>query len=204
MSQAPEVAKDLLTFDDFCAIIKDGEKADLLDGVIYMASPDSRRANRITSFLNSILGQFVAARRLGGEVYVNRFAFQLDEINGPEPDVAWVAEDRLHLVADGRMHGAPNVAVEVVSRDSRQRDWVDKPTKYERSGVEEYWIIDPIQSRTEFLRLQAGFYNIVPLTENRIFRSNTIDGFWLNVEWLLTFPLPNEYECLQQILGVEG
>ncbi len=203
MSQAPELASDLLTFDDFCAIVKDGEKADLLDGVIYMASPDSRRANRITSFLNSLLEQFVAARRIGGEVYVNRFAFQLDEMNGPEPDVAWVAEDRLHLVSDGRMHGAPSVAVEVVSRDSRQRDWVDKRTKYEGAGVEEYWIIDPIQNRTEFLRLQGGFYDIVPLEENRIFRSRAINGFWLNIEWLLSFPLPNVYECLQQLLETE-
>ncbi len=135
MSQAPELAKDLLTFDDFCAMVKDGEKADLLDGVIYMASSDSRRANRITGFIDFLLQGFVSARNRGGEVYVARFAFQLDEMSGPEPDVAWVAEDWLHLVSDGRMHGAPSVAVEVVSRDSRQRDWVDKRTKYESAGA---------------------------------------------------------------------
>ena len=148
-----------------------------------MASPDSRRGNRITGFLDRLVGCFIEARGVGGEVYVNRFAFQLDEFNGPEPDLAWVAEERLHLIEEGRMQGAPDVAVEVVSRDSRQRDWVDKRHKYESAGVQEYWIVDPIQRRIEFLRLKNGRYDVVPLEENRIFRSDAISGFWLNVEW---------------------
>ncbi len=201
MSQAPELASDLLTFDDFCAIVKDGEKADLLDGVIYMASPDSRKANRINGFLDRLLGFYVETRDIGGELYVNRFAFQLDELNGPEPDLAWVAADRLHLISEGRMHGAPNVAIEIVSRDSRQRDWVDKRHKYESAGVEEYWIIDPIQRRVEFLRLTADRYDVVPLEESRIFRSEAIPGFWLSVEWLLSDPLPKASDCLQKVLG---
>lgn len=201
MSQAPDVAGDLLTFDDFCAIVKDGEKADLLDGVIYMASPDSRRGNRVTSFLNALVGQFIAARDIGGEVYVNRFAFQLDEMNGTEPDLAWVAPDRLHLVEEGRMRGAPDVAVEIVSRDSRRRDWVDKRQKYEPAGVREYWIVDPVQRRVEFLRLRGDRYDVVPLENSRIFRSSAIPGFWLATEWLLNDPLPNVYHCLQQVLG---
>ncbi len=201
MSQAPELASDLLTFDDFCAIVKDGEKADLLDGVIYMASPDSRKANRINGFLDRLLGFYVEVRDIGGELYVNRFAFQLDENNGPEPDLAWVAADRLHLISEGRMHGAPNVAIEVVSRDSRQRDCVDKRHKYESAGVAEYWIIDPIQRRAEFLCLVDGRYDVVPLDENRIFRSQAIPGFWLNVEWLFSDPHPKASDCLQEVLG---
>ena len=51
--------------------------------------------------------------------------------------------------------------------------------------------------------MEGGFCDIVPLTENRIFHSRAIDGFWLNIEWLLSFPLPNVYECLQQLLTVE-
>lgn len=195
-------ASDLLTFDDFCAIVRDGQKADLLDGVIYMASPDSNRSNQINGLLDFLVRGFVSARNLGGAVYVNRFAFQLDENNGPEPDLAWVAPDRMHLVEEGRMRGAPTVAVEIVSRDSRQRDWVDKRMKYEAAGVEEYWIIDPIQRRCEFLRRQEnGRYDVVPLEENRIFRSRMIPGFWLNIEWLLATPLPNDYQCLQELLG---
>jgi hypothetical protein len=40
----------------------------------------------------------------------------------------------------------------------------------------------------------------VPLEHNRIFRSAILEGFWLDVEWLLAEPLPNEYAILQEIL----
>lgn len=39
------------------------------------------------------------------------------------------------------------------------------------------------------------------LEENRIFRSTAIDGFWLNIEWLQSTPLPNAYQCLQELLS---
>jgi Uma2 family endonuclease len=112
-----------------------------------------------------------------------------------------VASDRVHLVEEGRMRGAPNVAVEIVSRDSRQRDWVDKRHTYETAGIQEYWIIDPIQRRAEFLLLVEGKYNVVPLEDDQIFRSTAIPDFWLDVNWLLGPPLPNEYECLQVVLS---
>ena len=51
-------ASDLLTFDDFCAIVRDGQKADLLDGVIYIASPDSNRSNQINGLLDFLVRVF--------------------------------------------------------------------------------------------------------------------------------------------------
>jgi hypothetical protein len=42
---------------------------------------------------------------------------------------------------------------------------------------------------------------VVPLKENRIFHSTAIPGFWLNIEWLLATPLPNDYQCLQELLA---
>ncbi len=53
------------------------------------------------------------------------------------------------------MKGSPDAAVEVVSRDSRSRDYGLKKHAYEKAGVSEYWIIDPMQNRAEFHRLKA-------------------------------------------------
>ena len=203
-AELPEVTDDLLTVDDFCAMVRDGQKADLLEGVIYMASPDSKKANQINGFLAFLVRGFIAAKDVGGEVYINRFTFQLDDFNGPEPDLAWVAPDRIHLVEEGRMRGAPDVAVEIVSRDRRQRDWVDKRETYESAGVREYWIIDPVQRRVEFLRLVEGTYQVVMLQDDRVFRSTAISGLWLDTEWLLGATLPNEYECLQSVLSASS
>jgi Uma2 family endonuclease len=183
--------------------VPDGQKADLIDGVIYMASPDTRRHDLLEGLLKFLLQGYAAARGLG-EVYGSRFAFELSALRAPEPDVAFVRSERLHLVDERRMAGGPDIAVEVVSRDSRQRDYGEKKQLYAEAGVAEYWIVDPLQQRVEFHRLNAGRYELIPLEHNRIFRSTVCTGFWLDVEWLLAEPLPNAYEKLQEILAAHS
>ncbi len=194
---------DLVTVEEFSCLISDGQKADLINGVIYMASPDTRRNDRLAGLIKFLIQGYAAAQGLG-EVYGSRFAFELSEFRAPEPDVAFVRTQRLHLVDEKRMVGGPDIAVEIVSRDSRQRDYGEKKQLYAEAGVSEYWIVDPMQKRGEFYRLDAGRYELVPLEHNRIFRSTVLEGFWLDVEWLLAEPLPNEYEKLQEILATRG
>ena len=59
------------TFEDFCALVPDGTKADLLDGVIYVASPDNTDASDLQTWLSSLLHLFVEAKDLG-RIYVSR------------------------------------------------------------------------------------------------------------------------------------
>jgi Uma2 family endonuclease len=82
------------TFEDFCFLAKDKQKADLIDGVIYTASPDNLDAFRLSKWLMGLLDDFVIERELG-EVFGIRVAFRLDEMNSPEPDIAFVEKDRL-------------------------------------------------------------------------------------------------------------
>ena len=194
---------DLVTVEEFYGLVPDGQKADLIDGVIYMASPDTRRSDRLGGFIKFLLQGYAEAQG-SGEVYGSRFAFELSQFRAPAPDVAFVRTERLHLVSERRMVGGPDIAVEIVSRDSRQRDYGEKKQLYAEAGVTEYWIIDPIQRRVEFHRLDAGRYALVPLEHNRIFRSAVLEGFWLDIEWLLTEPLPKAYEKLQEILAQRG
>ena len=142
-----------------------------------MASPASKRNNKLGGFIKFLMQGFAVVRELG-EVVGSRFAFELSETRAPEPDIA----------------------VEIVARESRTRDYVEKKNLYESAGVLEYWIIDPLQRRAEFYRLIDGQYNLVPLEQNRIFRSESLAGFWLDVEWLFAEKLPNEFHKLQEIL----
>lgn len=196
----PVSATDLITVEQFYALVHDGQKADLIDGVIYMASPDTMVNDQIAGFLSRLIGGYIEARNLGGRVFGSRFAFTLSPIRAPEPDVAFVSQARLHLVHSHGMKGGPDVAVEVVARDSRQRDYQEKKQLYQDAGVSEYWLIDPLQRRAEFYRLASGLYELAPFEQNRLFRSTALPGFYLDVEWLFADPLPKAYEKLQEIL----
>lgn len=201
MSRTAKVAEDLITVKDFYELVPDGRKADLLDGVIYMASPDSLRSNDLTGFIFKLLGLYNEIKNIGGRVLVTRYAFILSKYRAPEPDVGYVRPERVHLVREKGMKGGPDIAVEIVSRDSRSRDYGEKKQIYQKAGVEEYWIIDPLQNRVEFHRLTDGVYELVPLEANHIFRSQVLPGFWIDVNWLLAKPLPNSFACLQKIFG---
>ena len=186
------------TFDDF-ALVKDGEKADLIDGVIYMASPDNTDANELNCWLVTVLNNFLYRTNLG-KVYCSRVAFRLDKTNAPEPDIGFVKKSRLRQVLRGRVEGRPDAAIEIVSPESVERDYHLKRNQFEAFRVPEYWLIDEIKKKVLLLRLdKAGQFQEVP-AKNGILRSKVIRGFWLREDWLWQSPLPDPMKIAQSIL----
>jgi len=199
LSSTP-TAQKRYTVKDFYRLVPDGQKADLIDGVIYMASPDSTESNDINVFLLFLIKGYVDQKNLG-YVSGSRFAYKLDEHNTPEPDVAFVHRERMHLIHKTGMTGAPDLAIEIVAEESEDRDYGIKKQLYEASGVQEYWIIDPPGVNVEFYRLVGGKYEMAPLEEGDIFQSKVLSGFWLDVNWLFARPMPSAYAKLREILG---
>ena len=60
--------------------------------------------------------------------------------------------------------------------------------------------LDPIH-RAESYRLIDVRYQFIPVEESRILRSEILEGFWLDVEWLFAEKLPNEFHKLQETLN---
>src|SRR5262249_45372610 len=117
------------TFDDFCFLVSDGQKADLIDGVIYVASPDNTDSNLLFIWLGGLISLFVETFDLG-EVFGLRVALRLDGKNSPEPDILFVRKSRLHLVRRGHVAGAADLAMEIVSPESVERDYQMKRKQY--------------------------------------------------------------------------
>src|SRR5438128_728768 len=122
------------TFDDFCLLVKEDQKADLINGVFYMASPENLGANKLFLWLAGLIDDFVLERALG-EIYGSRVAFWLGDTNSPEPDIAFVRKSRLHLAHRGFFGGAPDLAMEIVSPESVDRDYEKKRLQYQEAGV---------------------------------------------------------------------
>jgi Uma2 family endonuclease len=193
------VRPPLYTFEEFCALVNDKQKADLIDGVIYMASPDNIDANRLFGWMFTLLILFLQRRKLG-EVFGSRVAFRLDNTNSPEPDLGFVKKNRLHLIKRGYIDGYPDAAFEIVSPESVERDYVKKRAQFEKARVPEYWIIDEIEERVTLLRLgKDGIFREVP-ARNGVFRSTVIKGFWLKESWLWKKPLSDPLKALNEIL----
>jgi Uma2 family endonuclease len=188
-----------ITFEEFLESVPDGVKADLLDGVIYTASPDNVEAGGLTSWLSRVLGGY--AERLDlGEVYLLRVCYRIGPKRGPEPDLGFVPKELEAKRRFGYIDAPPALAIEIVSPESVERDYVRKRMIYEEAGVQEYWIIDPGARRVIFLRLHGKRYKAVKPVKH-IFRSEVLPGFSIDVRWLLSADRPKSYEILEDLLG---
>ncbi len=194
--------QELFTFEDFCVLVKEGQKADLIDGVIYMASPDSLNSFRLSKWLIALLDDYVLELDLG-EIFGIRIAFRLDVRQSPEPDIGFVMKSRLNLAHEGYFDGPPDAAFEIVSPESIHRDYHKKRRQYEKYGVREYWIIDQLEETMTLLRLnKRGKYQEVRAKDGNYY-SEIIDGFWLDPKWLWHSPRPRKADVLKQLLATK-
>jgi len=194
------IDEELCTADLFLKWLPEDFKADLIEGEIVVASPASSRHETLQGWLMTIIFGYVEVRRLG-RVYGAEMTYELDELNAFEPDISFLSAQNLARDRETKVVGPPDVAVEIVSRSSRSIDYGLKKDAYERFGTLEYWLFDYRQARVEFFRLTGGKYRMLPLEDNRIFRSEVIPGFWLDIRWVLADPRPPAYECLRKVLG---
>jgi Uma2 family endonuclease len=188
------------TFEDFCFLVNEDRKADLIDGVIYMASPENTDANKLFLWLAGLMDEYAEEKGLG-EVFGSRVALRLNDRNGPEPDILFVRADRRHLIKRGHIDGPADLVVEIVSPDSVERDYVKKRRQYERFKVPEYWIIDEEEQKMTLLRLgPRGKYREVKPRKGEL-QSEALEGFWLRPEWLWQDPRPRKRDVLRQLLA---
>jgi Uma2 family endonuclease len=187
------------TFEDFCALVREDQKADLINGVIYMASPENTDANDLVGWLFMIIRGYARRKKLG-RVFVSRVALRLADKHGPEPDIAFIRTEHLDRVQRGGVEGPADLAVELVSPDSVERDYYLKRELYEAYGIPEYWIIDEMDQSVTLLRLKQKKYREVRPKKGEL-HSEVLTDFWLRPEWLWQSPLPDEIETLEQILA---
>jgi Uma2 family endonuclease len=96
-----------------------------------------------------------------------------------QPDIYYVAADRKDMPLDGRMKGAPDLIVEVLSPGTAVRDRHVKLNLYAQAGVREYWLVDPQTRAFDFLLNDGGcFRSVLPQADE--YRS-TVAGIHIDV-----------------------
>jgi Uma2 family endonuclease len=191
----------LLSAADFVALPGE-DKADLIHGRIVSDMQPTYLHEVLVSLLHFVLKGFADARGLG-EVLGSKSPILIDERNVFEPDVVFVsAVRRSGIRADGLITGGADVAVEVVSPSSKRRDYADKRAGYERAGVAEYWIVDPMRGEAQFHRLSAdGLYTDVSPAAGEAYESQALPGFRLDPAHLFAEDRPTAFALLTELLG---
>ena len=132
----------VFTIEDIYAL-PDGQRAELIDGKLYMMAPPVRIHQKLVSQFTKVIGSYIDQNHGGCEVYPAPFAVFLNEDNWNyvEPDLSIIC-DKSKLTEKG-CNGAPDWIIEIVSPSTQQVDYGIKLFKYRTAGVREYWIVNP-------------------------------------------------------------
>lgn len=83
---------------------------------------------------------------------------RFDEGNVLQPDIFFISEERKAEIVKERIEGAPDLIIEILSPSNAYYDLRQKKDIYEKYGVKEYIIIDPIAQNADLYALKDGAY----------------------------------------------
>ncbi|MFA1819615.1 Uma2 family endonuclease [Virgibacillus oceani] len=175
------VYADYLTWDE-------GERVELIDGEIFNMSPaPSRKHQHVLRELSAAFTDFLRDKEC--EVYFAPFDVrlltenkQVDEIdNVVQPDLSIVYDKE--KLDDKGCNGSPDLIIEVISPSSVKLDRWKKYQLYEKAGVKEYWLVDPVNDSVEKHVLIDGHYEFQGvLTKNDSVSTHVLSGLELDLE----------------------
>ena len=150
VTQTPKLK---LTYEDY-AKTPEGERWELIDGELNM-SPSPKRAHQRNQVKLGTRMSFFAEEKDLGEVYFD-FDVVLSDTDTVRPDLLFVSKERLHIITEDNVRGAPDLVVEIRSPSTARQDWTVKRELYAQHGVKEYWLVDPEAATVAVLLLDGG------------------------------------------------
>ncbi|MDX2197363.1 MAG: Uma2 family endonuclease [Phycisphaerae bacterium] len=174
-----------LSADEYYALADDGNRYELIEGVVVMSPSPSVRHQAAAFEIGLQLGMHLRLTRDGmvlTEIDVRLPGRSAKRESVYRPELIYIAAPR-HKQVGPRVEIVPDLVVEVLSPESHARDRARKYADYEAAGVREYWLVDTVEKRCEFFRLVDGKYTrSEPVGDH--FASEVVAGFKLDLALL--------------------
>jgi Uma2 family endonuclease len=145
-----------LTYEDFLLFPDDGKRHELIDGEHYVTPSPKRKHQAILGNLYFLIRLWLESHPVG-QVYLSPFDVVFTQFDVVEPDLLYISNERAaSIVTEKHVTGPPDLVIEIASNATRKRDETIKRRLYERSGVTEYWVVDPELDVVRVYRSREG------------------------------------------------
>ena len=174
------------------------KNAELIEGIVYMASP--LRIRQHGNPHSSIIGWLMVYQAYTPGVQLgDNCTVRLDAENEPQPDALLRIETdgQSTISEDGYVEGAPELIAEIAA-STVSIDLHDKLKVYRRNQVQEYIVWRVEDRELDWFRLVEGKYIQLIPNEEGIISSEIFPGLWLDKQALLTGDLAKVLAVLQQ------
>ena len=173
----------------------DGKRYEIVDGELYVSKQPHWHHQFVCNRIWELLQTWSRQTKAGMANSAPGLIF--DDDDDVAPDVVWISQERLakSLQSDGKLHAAPELAIEVLSPGSEnaRRDREVKLKLYSHRGADEYWVINWQERRLEVYRRDEGILTLdKTINETDILHSPLLPEFSCRVGQLFTSISSNE------------
>lgn len=150
-------SQDECTIEDYFTT-PDETRMELIDGTMYDLETPTFEHQKIAGEIYRQIANYIIENNGKCEVGISPVDVQLDRDNKSvvQPDVFILCNNEKLL--QGRVFGAPDFVLEVISSATKRKDYFKKLEKYENAGVREYWIFDPYKKQLVVFFFENDIY----------------------------------------------
>jgi Uma2 family endonuclease len=154
-----------LTYDDFVQFPDDGLRHELIDGEHYVTPSPNTKHQSVSINLTVVIGSWLERNPIG-RLFHAPFDVVFSKYDVVEPDLLYLSNARAaDALTPLHVRGVPELVIEIGSPGTRKKDETVKRRLYERTGVSEYWVVDPeIDTIRVYGREADGFARVVELS----------------------------------------
>jgi Uma2 family endonuclease len=156
-SMTPAGSGVKLTYEDFLLFPDDGKRHELIDGEHYVTPCPNTKHQVVSGNLYFLLRSHLE-REPVGRLFFAPFDIVFSQFDVVEPDLLYISKERAATILTAKhVEGAPELVIEIGSPSTRKRDETIKRRLYQRSGVSEYWVLDPELDVVRVYRSDSAF-----------------------------------------------
>lgn len=149
----PETASPIkFTYQDYLLLSED-KRYEIIEGELFMVPAPIPYHQDIFRSLFRVLTDYAQSKNLG-KVYSAPIDVVLSDENIVQPDILFISKQRLSIITEKNIQGAPDLVVEILSPGTAEKDKILKRKLYAKFGVKEFWLVDGKKKKIEVLSLQ--------------------------------------------------
>ncbi|HKY19658.1 MAG TPA: Uma2 family endonuclease, partial [Vicinamibacterales bacterium] len=152
-----EVQRRRVSYDDLAQMPEDGRRYELYDGEVFVVPSPILRHQVVAMRLWRIFDDY--ASKTGGLAVASPIDIVFSDHDVVQPDIVFLTAESLRAVSlDAPIRRSPDLAVEVLSLSTASNDRGRKMRMFQRYGVPEYWVVDPVGETIEIYKLAESAY----------------------------------------------
>jgi len=167
------------TYEDYAKLPEDGLRHEIIHGEHFVNPSPSTQHQHVSKRLQYQLYTKIELAGLG-VLYDAPIDVQLSEFDIVQPDIVIILNENVRKITPTKIKVAPHLVVEILSPSTSGNDRTIKKDLYERSGVNEYWIVDPYVQQVEQWILRDGKYALE--TQAKVIRLSFVSDVEVDFE----------------------